>query len=50
MNKKKKLYKLRAGISIKSERVKFLLDNIIENLIGNAESQVFAEIARDENN
>ncbi|OGI03525.1 MAG: hypothetical protein A2Y25_11060 [Candidatus Melainabacteria bacterium GWF2_37_15] len=50
MVKKQKLYRLRAGISIKSERVKFLLENIIEKLVGNTESQVLAEIALDEIN
>ncbi|OGI03808.1 MAG: hypothetical protein A2Y25_07300 [Candidatus Melainabacteria bacterium GWF2_37_15] len=50
MGKNKQLYKLRAQISIKSERVKFLLENIIEKLIGNVESQVLAEIALDETN
>ncbi|OGI01260.1 MAG: hypothetical protein A2Y25_01880 [Candidatus Melainabacteria bacterium GWF2_37_15] len=50
MGKNRQLYKLRARISIKSERAKYLLENIIEKLVDNVESQVFAEMALDEIN
>jgi len=48
MSKKEKLYNLRMGISIKSERIKFLLQNIISKSESEIETEVFASIALDE--
>jgi hypothetical protein len=50
MNKKEKLYNLRAGISIKSERIKFLLKNIIFYSESEVETQAMAGLALDETN
>ena len=50
MGKSKQLYNLRSGISIKSERVKFLLENIIFKADSDIEKEVFALIALDETN
>jgi len=50
MSKNKQLYNLRAEISIKSERIKFLLKNIIFKSEGEVETQVLAELALDETN
>lgn len=50
MNKNEKLYNLRAGISVKSERIKFLLQNIILKSENTVETEVFAGLALDEIN
>ena len=50
MNKKEKLYNLRAGISVKSERIKFLLQNIIFKSESKLETEVLADLALDETN
>ncbi len=50
MSKTQRLYNLRAGISIKSERIKFLLENIIFKSESEVETQVLAELALDETN
>ena len=50
MGKKKQLYNLRMGISIKSERIKFLLKNIILNSENTVETEAMASLASEENN
>jgi len=50
MNRKEKLYNLRAGISVKSERIKFLLQNIISGSENTIETEVLADLALDEIN
>jgi len=50
MGKKKQLYNLRMGISIKSERIKFLLKNIILNSKNTVEIEAMASLASEENN
>ncbi len=50
MGKSKKLYNLRSGISIKSQKIKYLLENIICKSESEVETQVLAELALDETN
>lgn len=50
MSKKQTLYNLRSNISIKSERIKFLLQNIIYKSESEVETQVMASLALDETN
>jgi len=45
MSKKKKLYNLRANISIESQRIKYLLKNAIYKSESNVEKDVLTEIA-----
>jgi len=50
MSKKEKLFNLRMGISIKSERIKFLMQNIIFKSESELETEVLAGLALDEIN
>jgi hypothetical protein len=50
MSNKKQLYNLRAGISIKSQRLKFLLKNIICYSETEVETQAMADLALEEVN
>lgn len=50
ISKEKKLYHLRAGISGKSEHLKYLLKNIIQYSESEAETQSMADLALDEVN
>lgn len=50
MCNKEKLYHLRANISIKSERIRFILKNIISYSESEAETQSMAALALDEIN
>ena len=50
MSKNKKLYNLRARISIKSQRIKFLLKNIICYSESEVETQAMADLALEEVN
>ncbi len=45
MNKKKKLYKLKRDLYIESQRVSFLLANIVEETAGNLEAKILADLA-----
>ena len=50
MGKNKQLYNLREGISIKSERIKFLMEHIIFKSDSGRETEALAGIALDEIN
>jgi hypothetical protein len=45
MSKKQKLYKLRTGISVESQRIKYLLENAICKSESDVEKDVLTEIA-----
>lgn len=48
MSKEEKLYHLRAGISVKAQRIEFILKNIICYSESEAETQAMADLALDE--
>jgi len=50
MGNKKQLYNLRVGISVKSQRIKFLLKNIIYYSESEVETQTMADLAMEEVN
>ncbi len=48
MSKEEKLYNLQTGISIKAQRIEFILKNIIWYSESEAETQTMADLALDE--